>query len=390
MQLFNSFRFVSLLSLTTLSIVMLNQVHAEQKKAKPATPIIAAHVLEENLAQPLILLGELQAKEHLELKSNISDYIEAIHFDDGQFVEKGQLLVSLRADEERQAMKRAKILAAEAERQYRRAQKLIQRGNVTQATVDELKAAWESAVADLQVLKATLKDFEIRAPFSGTLGFRQVSPGALITTNQTIATLDDTQHLLLNLQIPSHLAEQVRVGQSLKFQPQTLATQQKIRADQLPTYQAKVSAISQRMDNDSRLLPIRAAVANPNGALRSGQLVRVTMELQPNLGVTVPNTALLLVGEKSFVYKINVENPESLQDKTAEYTLTKTKVTLGQRLTDRTEIISGLKPNELIVSQGILRISPKSQVKIKGFENDSTQEQLLKGKLLKVPAVAKE
>ena len=371
-----------ILALFTLFALTFSSAQA----APHGVPVIVDTAQSRNLSEPLQLLGTLEARDSVEIKSTLSDYIEALLFRDGEQVKANQLLLRLRASEELQLLKQAQVLTQEAKRQYQRAQQLMGRGNMTQAKVDELHAVWQSAQAEQAVIEAQLQDREIRAPFAGTLGFRQVSQGALISSNQVITTLDDTEHLYLNLQVPEQLASQLKRGQTVRFQPQTLATLNQAYADKLPVYQATIDSISPRIDPESRLLPIRAEVDNREQTLKIGQLMRATIELQPRMGLTVPNTALLMVGERTFVYKIGKETEFDEKINKQKYKIEKIEVTLGQRFKSFSEIVSGLNEGEQIVSQGLLKLNAKSEVHIRGSESNQSIDEIIKGRVLKVPS----
>ena len=147
-------------------------------------------------------LGTAHARESVTLTAKVSEIVDQVHFESGQHVQAGQPLVTLRVDAQEAALGEAEATLAEAEEQYRRLEGLAGQKLVARSTLDAQRALREVAAARVRQMRSDISDRHVRAPFAGVLGIRQVSPGALLTPNATIATLDDISHMYVDFQVP--------------------------------------------------------------------------------------------------------------------------------------------------------------------------------------------
>ena len=146
--------------------------------AQAPVPVIVTTVKSAPYPVTLQLLGTLKAKQSVTLSATVTETIQQIHFSDGARVEKGQRLVTLRNQEEKARLLEAQARLEEAKRQYQRAKEVVDRGNVTQALVDERYRQWQTAQAQQQIAQAQLSERYLHAPFAGQLGLKKVSEGA--------------------------------------------------------------------------------------------------------------------------------------------------------------------------------------------------------------------
>src|SRR5690606_30490687 len=167
-----------------------------------AIPVVTTVVQPRPWSDTVQGLGTVRARESVTLTAKVSEIVEQVHFESGQKVVAGQPLVTLRVDAQRAALMEAEAAAAEAEQQYRRLQSLAGQQLVSQATLDTQRATRDAAVARVRQMQSDIGDRQVRAPFSGVLGIRQVSPGALLTPNAVIATLDDIARVYVDFQVP--------------------------------------------------------------------------------------------------------------------------------------------------------------------------------------------
>lgn len=342
--------------------------------APPALPVIVAPVKLESKTQPLETLGTLKAIQSIEIRANVSEILQQIFVQDGQMVKQGDLLFELSDQQELALLEQAKVVAAEAKRQYERAKKLRGQGNITEAVIDEKQAQWKSAQAEIAIIEAQIADRKIYAPFSGQVGLLNVSRGDLINANNTLTTLDDTSKLYVDLQIPSQYLGSLSLNQTVHIFPPTPATMGKrLERNQAPIV-AKIIAISPRLDPQTRLLPVRARIDEPQG-LVSGMVVKSQLQLQPESKLWITNSSILMVGEKQFVYRLKQAD---LEVSSKPYSVEKVEIELGERLAQYSAVIQGLSAGDIIISQGVLRVSPKSQVSIKAIEGQTPDEDLLK------------
>ncbi|MGY0565106.1 MAG: efflux RND transporter periplasmic adaptor subunit, partial [Paraglaciecola chathamensis] len=183
---------IALILASGLLIYLYLPVDTEQQQKKSiATPVTAYTVSEVKFPVVVEALGTANANESVMLTAQKSDIVQSIEFDDGDLVEKGQLLIKLSDREERARLNELDINLQEAKRQLKRIDNLAQKSVASKQLLDEQEANVKALKAQLEVAKAQLEELELRAPFSGLLGVRQVSLGALVMPGDLIATLDD-------------------------------------------------------------------------------------------------------------------------------------------------------------------------------------------------------
>lgn len=361
-----SSHFVIWLMAAFISAFLLTSAQAAPDK-QPVT-VIAYKAMQEPVEQTLSLIGTLQAVQSVDIRATVTETVTDLPFSDGQMINRGEVIAKLNAEEEIAELKQAKIITAEAKRQYLRAQKLKGRGNITEATIDELKAEWHSAEAEQAIIQARINDRTINAPFAGRLGFKAVHEGALVTNNTLITTLDNTEQMYLDVQIPDPYLNKLQLGQEITF------------SSAGKSFSGTLTVINPRINQESRLLQVRALVENGEQFLKSGMQVQAQLNLGAEQQLLLPETAVLMQGEKNFVYV--VQNPDSDSE---TFSVRKQLITVGKRYFGQIQIIGGIAAGDVVISQGILRLKPKSQIKIKAYEDKQPLDELLRGKPLQIP-----
>ena len=155
------------------------------------TPVTTIRIQPETFTDSVTAIGTVKARESVTVTAKVSEIVQTVHFDSGQQVRAGDPLITLSDRQQQASLAEAQAAADEAERLYRRQNELAQQQLIARAQLDNQRAARDAAKARVAQIRAQLADRVIRAPFSGVLGLRQVSPGALVTPGVAIATLDD-------------------------------------------------------------------------------------------------------------------------------------------------------------------------------------------------------
>lgn len=328
---------------------------------KPPISVIAYQVQQINQPQHIQALGNLQAKQAIQISANVTETIQAIHFQDGQNVRKNQLLAELNNLEELALLAEADALTDEAKLQYQRVKNVLGRGSVTQSLVDEKQSIWQIAAAKRKVIQAQLADRKIYAPFAGQLGFSSLSVGALVTPTTQIVSLDDNSVMKLNLFAAVDFLPVLNIGQTVTVSSAAFPAL---------NFQGQISAISPRLEQNLRMIKIIALIDNPQQRLKSNMMVEARINLPAKQQLIVPNSALLMLGDHQYIYRLTIKQGEIYQ---AE----KVEVQTGEIGETYTEITSGLNANDLVVSQGVMRVKPKAAVRIKALQDSAPQERLL-------------
>lgn len=313
-------------------------------KAAQAVPVILAPVVEAPFAERLLALGTARANESVQLTVNRSELVAAVHFEDGQRVAAGQLLLELATAEEQAMMAEAKALCGEREAEHRRQLDLNRQGIAPDSLVQTALAQLEAARARVQNLAVAIADHEVRAPFAGVLGLRRVSVGALLQPSTVITTLDDLTTIKVDFTVPETWLAAVQVGQAVVA-----------RADALPgrDFPGAVTAIDTRLDPTTRSATVRALVPNGDGLLRPGMLIKVEVDRGEAPSLQVPEEALVQRGDRHFVYLVG-----------ADRVAREVEVGVGRRRVGSVEVVRGLEVDQQVVVEGIVRVRDGMQVQV--------------------------
>jgi membrane fusion protein (multidrug efflux system) len=309
------------------------------------TGVGAVAVSREPIADRVEALGTAQANESVIITANLTDTIRRVNFEDGDFVKTGTVLVELISAEEEAQLAEARASLDEARRQLKRQRDLGERGIASVSAVDEARAAEATTEARLNTVMARLQDRLIRAPFSGVLGFRQVSPGTLVTPGTPITTLDDTGKIKLDFTIPESKLFLIKKGGTVLAKAAGASGR---------TFQGQVVAVDSRVDPVTRAVTVRALIDNADGALLPGMLLNVEAQTSQRQALVVPEKSIVQLVGDSFVYVVE------------EGRAKRRPVTLGRREFGSVEIVSGLEPGELVIHEGVIRLRDGLEVTVEG------------------------
>ncbi len=188
-----------------------------------------------------------------------------------------------------------------------------------------------------------LKSGNIISPFSGVLGYTGLTEDILLSNNIIIITLDDNSVIYSDIKIPENYSASIKKG---------LPVEVKLSSYKDKIFKGEVDFVSSRINADTRSLLARIKINNQNLELISGSLLEVSVKFNLRNSLSVPDTSIMIEGDKSFVYKINSENIAN-----------KTEVKTGQRGQKNIEIISGLSEGDIIVAEGLKKVRPRGKIK---------------------------
>ncbi len=309
------------------------------------TLIIAKPVAEEEYVEQIEAIGTAQANESVDITAKVTETVQTVNFEDGEYVEKGRILVQLTNAEETALLSEAQATLDEATQQHKRVANLIRQNLASQVQLDEEKTRQQTAQARLEAIMAKLADRLIRAPFSGVLGFRNVSEGSLLTTNTVITTLDDISQIKLDFTVPEIYLSVLVSGLDVFASSDAYPGQK---------FKGKVTTINSRVDPITRSVAVRAIIPNQDKQLRPGMLMKVKLIRDRQIVKVVPEEALFPISEKQYVFLI-------AEDSTVE----RVEVQIGRRRPGSAELLSELPLGALVVTEGVMDLSPGSRVKIK-------------------------
>lgn len=301
----------------------------------------------EQLDNAIETSGTLQSNEEISLQSEINARVVKIYFKEGQIVPKGTLLIKLYdADLSAQVLK-VKTQRQLAQKSLERLQYLLEREGVSKQEVDVAQSQVDAFDADMAVAKAQLQRTEIRAPFSGKIGLRYVSEGAIVTPTTVIASFQQTNPLKVDFSIPEKYTDKVKVGDVVSF---NVSSESK-------AYEGKVYAIEPKIDLATRTVKLRALVPNGANQIRPGQFAQVKLRLgQTPQALMVPSQAII-PGTKDKQVVISRQGKASYQT-----------VETGTRTDTKVQILSGIQAGDTVITTGILQIKPDQALKIRSVK----------------------
>ncbi|HET9483324.1 MAG TPA: efflux RND transporter periplasmic adaptor subunit [Xanthomonadales bacterium] len=287
-------------------------------------------------------LGTAKANESVTITAKVTETVERVEFEDGDFVEAGEVLVDLSGRAELAGLEEARAAFKEAQQQLDRQSELVKQGTIARSQLDTQVGLRDAARARMDAIRARLSDRVITAPFAGVLGFRQVSPGGLVTPGTAIATLDDVSTIKLDFSVPETLLSSLKTGQQISATSATFPGR---------SFQGTVTSIDSRVDPVTRAVIVRAAIPNPDSAIRPGMLMSVKLFEPERSTLVIPELALTQVGSKAYVFRVK-------DDSSVE----QVEISPGDRRRGEVEVVAGLAAGDRIVVEGTVKLRPGAKV----------------------------
>lgn len=309
----------------------------------PAIPVTTRQLQLQDWSDTVQALGTVKARESITVTAKVSETVQDVHFDSGDEVAAGAPLVTLSGQQQRAALNEALAAAEEAERLYKRQSELVQQQLIASSQFDAQRATRDAARARVAQIRAQLGDRVITAPFSGVLGIRQVSPGALVTPGTPIATLDDTHRVYVDFPVPESQLAHLAVGQRLSGHSEAWPDRD---------FAGEVSTIDARIDAATRAVTVRGDFPNPDRALRPGMLLQVTLSRPERQALLVPEISIIQVGTSAYVYRVGADD-----------TVQRVEVGVGARSAGLAEVVAGLSVGDRIVVDGTGKLRPGSRIR---------------------------
>ncbi len=302
-------------------------------------------------------LGTLRANETVLLTASVTDTVTKIHFDDGQRVEKGFVLAEMTDEEESALVREMTARVSEAKKQYQRLKDLPKTGAVSESLYDQREREYRAAKAQLEAMKSRLRDRLIIAPFSGILGLRNISVGALVEPGDEIVTITDDSVMKLDFAVPAVFLNSLEPGLSIVAQSAAFPHR---------TFEGTVSSIDSRVNESTRSIIVRARIPNEERLLKPGLLLSVDLRYRNRQAIQIPEEALIPSGDSNFI--LVVDKNSSLTEKR--------QVVIGNRQVGKVEVVKNLQEGELVITHGTMAARPGLPVSIRAIqqENESVKE----------------
>ena len=343
---------------------------------QPPSTVSTVEVKPMDWAPGIEAIGTVSAVRGVDLTVETTGIVKDIAFLANQKVEAGALLLQLDDEVERADLDSAKAQAAVDQLALKRAQELQKRGVGSDSTLDNAQAQAAASAAQVAKLQAVLDQKQITAPFAGTAGIPKIDLGQYLAPGTAVVTLQDLDTMRVDFTVPEQQFPMLKIDQPVKIG---------MSDDDLP-FTGKIKGINPKIDPTSRLVSVRAEVANPDGKLTPGQFAQVRVELPKEDGVlAVPQTALTssLYGDYVFVVEPakSKDKPAAADEKDAakpaddsakpeadaakpaegdaskpDLVLSQVFVTTGRHDKDLIEIVKGIKAGDQVVTAGQNRL----------------------------------
>ncbi len=342
-----------------------SEPEADSQPAKPVTtaaapakpmglPVKAQPVKVGAVVDEVTAVGSLLADESVIIRPEIDGRITSLNFQEGQAVKRGQRLVTLDSSEYEAQLAAVRAELNTERQRYQRAKELYEQKFITKEALDVQAGSVDRLEARVAEAQVRVEKTVIRAPFPGVVGLREVSPGAYVKAGADIVILENLSSIKVDFRIP-----EVYLSKIKREQPVVL------RVDAFPgeKFEGRVYAVQPAVDEQTRTVLMRARITNKGFKLKPGMFVRValTMSTRPN-AITVPEEALWPQGKDNFVFVV-VDNKAML-----------TKVELGNRRPGEVEIVAGLAPGDVVVTEGQIKLRDGAPVMVMGASPPSSSQ----------------
>ena len=305
-------------------------------QARKRTLNVTAEVIKKSsISDGIIITGLLLPDEEVSLSFETSGKITAINFVEGTHVKKGQLLAKVNDAQLQAQLRKLEVQLKLAEDRVYRQNALLEREAVSKEAYEQVQTDLAMLKAEIDMVKANIALTELRAPFDGIIGLRQVSEGTYATPSTIVASLTKISPLKIEFAVPERYAGIVKNGANLSFKVE----------GHLKPFSAKVYATESYVDPTTHTFAIRALYANNNGQLMPGRFANVDLKTQEfDDAITIPSQAIIpeMGIDKVYLYKSGKAQPVT--------------ITKGIRNESRAQILEGLNIGDTIITSGTLQL----------------------------------
>lgn len=315
------------------------QVSRTQQSLGVEGMVVLPQYFEDNLT----LSGSLEANEQVEIRSEVSGIVQSIRFQEGSQVQKGQVLLKINDIELQAQLIQATTREQLASENSRRASLLLDKEAISQEEFEVISAEYQSAKAQTQLIESQISKTLIRAPFSGRIGLRSISPGAYVTPNDLITRLVSSSDMKITFSVPEKYANQIEVGTELQFSV----------AGSAQKHIAKVYALEAEIEQATRTLRVRALAPNPDQKLIAGSFANVEFPLSKTQdAIIVPTQAVIPVQDGRMVF---IKENGKAKD---------VRIQTATRTEKNVLVLEGLKAGDTLITTGIMSLRPGTSVNV--------------------------
>jgi len=312
--------------------------------AAPALPVQILITQPSTLAANVEVPGSLLAYEETEIHPEVAGRLVTLNLQEGGYVQKGSLIAKLYDGDLQAQMRKLDVQLKIAEQTEKRQAELLKIQGISQQDYDLSLLNVQSLKADMDIVKEDIRKTEIRAPFSGKLGLKNISPGAYVTPATILTTVSQVDQLKIEFNIPERYSDEIKKGMTVQF---TVGGNGNI-------FSATVLATQSSIEENTRSLAVRAVVKNHKSSLTPGSFAKVKIVLGENKNaLMVPNTSIIPQGRKKLIYLYKGGKAMT------------SDVVTGVRDSMNIQILQGVNFGDTVITSGILFLRPGMEVRVK-------------------------
>jgi membrane fusion protein (multidrug efflux system) len=297
----------------------------------------------QSISEKIEVPGSLLPAEQTQIKSEVTGRIVRLNIQEGSVVKKGSILVKLFDDDLQTQLKKLEVQLQIAKKTQERQRELLKINGISQQEYDLVELNVQTLNVDIEATKIAIAKTEIRAPYTGQVGLRNVSLGTYIAPADVVTTLRQVTELKLEFSIPEKYAKEIQKGDKVSF---------RVDGGSM-THQAVVIATENSVEQSTRTLRVRALVKNNHPELVPGIFARVILQLGED-------KQALLVPTQSVIPNARNKQVIVLRKDSAVFTVVET----GIRDSVFVQIVSGLKAGDTVITSGLMVIRPNAKVKV--------------------------
>lgn len=307
----------------------------------PALAVEAMIVSPKDLSADIEVPGTIMASESTEIHPEVAGRLVVLNVREGSYVSKGALLAKLFDGDLQAQLRKLEVQLQIAEQTEQRQAQLLKIQGISQQDYDLSLLQVHNLKADMDIIRQSIRKTEIRAPFTGRLGLRNVSPGAYVSPADVITTISQVDQLKIQFNVPERYSGQIKNGMPVSF---TVDGSTK-------SFTANVIATEVEIEENTRSLAVRALIKNNDPDLTPGSFAKVRIVLgKSEDALLIPNDAIIPIGRRKQIYLYKSGKGQPVD------------VVTGVRDSTNIQILEGIKEGDTVITSAILFLRPGIEV----------------------------
>lgn len=318
---------------------------SSDERAQPSSvKVEVAKVRRGSLVREMTVVGTLESANSVVMKAQVKGLISKVNIIGGEDVEEGDVLFEIDPRTYQARAKEAEAFFELAKAALEREQKLAERNFGAAKKLEEARAQFLKAQAQLESSQKDLEDTKIVAPFEGRVGLHRISVGTPITADLDLVTITDIDPVKVNFKIPSKFMRYLSLDQRVSIEVDSYPERQ---------FEGRIEAIDALVDAGAQSVAVQATIPNPQNILKPGMFVRVKVTVgSKDDSLIIPEESVVAIGEQTYVWKV-IEHPE----KPGLFLVFRVEVLTGLQEKDRIEITRNLREDDIVVTVGWQKVA---------------------------------